>query len=108
MSAADYTSRLPTSERNRRWMLEKPWQHALERLRERHHPAAELIDVQALALRAASVYGSWRNQCRTSEGRVATYENPTSVVVQLSYGTPGKQLLVVYNPESGVLRTVLP
>ena len=103
-----HTERLPRREANRRAKEDAVYIHALERLRERHDPSAELGDVVILGVRAASIYGSYKNQCRTSEGQVVSVESDGCAVVRLPYQDPQNYIKVVYDPASKALRTVLP
>lgn len=103
-----YPERLPKSERNRRAREDAPWQHALDRLRERHAPDAEMFDLRVLGMHAADVYASWKNRCRVSTGAVLRYEGIDSVVVRVRWRDTDKWLMVVYSPLQNCLRTVLP
>ena len=98
--------RLPRSERNRRRRANLQWQHALDRLRERHNPAACLKDVTSLACTATTVYMSWQRKLKTASGAVLCYEGADSVIIRVQY--QGKWIKVVYCPLRQILRTVLP
>lgn len=100
------SSSLTARERNRRAAQDAPWQHALERLQQRHDAAATLDGLHILAMTCRQVYSAHLHQCRTSWGRVVTVEKPDSYIIQLRYKQ--QQLRVVYNPINGVIRTVLP
>lgn len=100
--------RLTNRERNRRQRVDAQWQHALERMRERHSPDATQLELEMLAVRAHSIFSSWVAKCRTSEGAVLSYEGADSVVVRLTWRQPDYWIKVVYNPGNRVLRTVLP
>ena len=106
--APDPDWRLSPAQRKQRAVQDGPWLHALQRMQQRHSPDATLPEIKVLAIRAMSIYGSWRAKCRTSEGRVVTYENAQSVVIMLPWRTAGNNIKVVLNPQLQVLRTVLP
>jgi hypothetical protein len=100
--------RLPARVRNRREREEEPWQHALQRARERHWPDFTYPELRRLASSALAVY-SWHASGLRGDlaaGAVLATESDGSAVVRVC--CRGKNVLVVLDPVTEVLRTVLP
>ena len=83
-----------------------PWAHALQRMRERHSPDAQFWDLFALGLRAGRVHSAWKSGKASAEGLMVAEESDGSAVVMVPWR--GEDIMVVYDPDTKVLRTVLP
>lgn len=99
-------ARLTRTERNRRAAQDAPWQHALDRLRERHDAHAELKNLKWAAMHCAWIYAAHQAGQPSENGRVVTVEDPASYIIQVKY--KGNWIRVVYSPPDAVIRTVLP
>lgn len=97
--------RLSPRLRKQRAKENAPWQHALDRLRERHMPDADLPTLKLLAT-CAHLACQLGGQSRTS--RVITRENDESWVVEVDAFEDRKKILMVMNPKTGIPSTILP
>jgi len=82
-----------------------PWQHALDRLRERHMADADLPTLKLLAVCA---HLACKLNGKTATSRVVARENDESWVVEVDAFEDRKKILMVMNPKTGIPRTVLP
>jgi hypothetical protein len=98
----DYLSARQRRAKEAQW---KGWEHALERLRERHMPDAtyEVLEtLTILAMLAVDLGGATRTS------KVVSVENASSVVVEVDAFEDRKKILMVVNPLTRLPRTVLP
>jgi hypothetical protein len=98
-------SRLSPQQRRIRQAVEAPWQHALDRLRERHMADATLETLRVLAT-CANLACQLGGRSQTS--RVVARENNESWIVEVDAFEDRRKILVVMNPQTGIPRTVLP
>ena len=86
---------------------QKQWDHALERMRERHSPDATMDELKALIPTCREIVRAWNRKERIPEiGAVVGYQGGDAVDIRLRWRDGWVRL--VYVTHLKIIRTVLP